>query len=152
MMTIPTRDWALKMRLADSDICRHCLQSSETPVHILQGCSQLDTTYLDIFGLQPDLDTISEMLYKSDAPEYENQLLKFIKNNQLYKVFAEDPHAQSRKRRSSSRSPTIERAQKRLRQSQGTRRPRSTNNIFQARIKRPRLKSSAVLTLSQLQD
>ena len=126
MTVIPSREWALKMRLADTDQCRHCLVVTESSSHLLQACPNLDRSSLAVFGPSPTIEDISDILYGPNAFAFENALLLFITQNQVYKVFSDTPtmSQEVNKRRCASVSPSPHREVKRRRPNQASKRNR----------------------------
>ena len=137
MTVIPSRDWALQMRLADSDQCRHCLIVTESSSHLLQACPKLDRSSLAVFGPAPTIQGLSDVLYGPETFAFENALLLFITQNRLYKVFSDTPTTtpEENNRRHASISPSPHRAAKRHRPNQGSKRsrPASVSSIPEAR-------------------
>jgi exonuclease III len=95
MGVLPTRAWALSMKLSESALCRHCNACDETMDHLLSQCENLDYSLLHTYwntisSNLINLENIQVILKNGLHPQraiLEDSLLNFVKLNQLFKKF-----------------------------------------------------------------
>jgi hypothetical protein len=95
MQVIPTREWAMSVKLTDNALCRHCQLDIESSEHLLNYCTELD--YSSLYGLfeycsfpfeQLTLNILSGLLQNSRTvirQTTETALILFIKSNSLFR-------------------------------------------------------------------